>query len=223
LKYTVLFQKVDDIIQLGLKEEEIKTTNYSVFQILNVEKYEDETHTPFLSDLLNLHGQHYQKDLFYKLFIEHIFLNEIERERFLPTNPLFFNIINQKGVYTDFGQGFLDIFIDYTDIGRKSFSIVIENKIYHGDGDDQLNKYISYLESLFRDNILLVYLTLSGKPPESNSMKHERVKELEGKGKLKLVSYHRDIHSILIKSLPLIKSEKVMNTILQYLTVINSL
>jgi hypothetical protein len=227
--YSSIFKEVRTITEKGLVEEEEKTTTYNIFNILKIEKNEDETHTPFLKDLLDIRGTHCQKDLFYNLFLEQIIPVYDERSKFLPDNPVYYNIVSQKGIYNyHYGQGFLDIFIDYIEPGRKSFSIVIENKIFHIDEDDQLNKYDSYLEYLYRDNKLLVYLTLWGTPPEENSMKHEKVKELIGKGRLKLVSYQDHLKSVLNDSLnpqkkKYIKSEKLKNTILQYKTLIESL
>ena len=221
--YSNIFQTCKEIKEVGLKEEEVITTSFNIFNILKVEKYEDETHTPFLTDLLDIHGSHRQKDLFYNLFLREIIPDGIERLKFTSNNPTYYHITSQKGVYTQYGQGFLDIFIDYLEPGRKSFGIVIENKIYHGDGDNQLNKYVTYLEGLFRDNFLLIYLTPTGKRPEFNSITPDRYKELITNGKLKLVSYHNDIQGILNESLNYIKSNKVKYTVLQYISLINSL
>ncbi len=222
-KYSGIFQTVKTITDDGLIEEEVLTNSYNIFNILKMEKYEDETHTPFLLDLLNIRGSHRQKDLFYRLLIKQIINDENERLKFEPNNPLFFSITSQKGIYTDFGQGFIDILIDYVEPGRKSFSIIIENKIYHSDGIEQLNKYYSFLEKSNRDNILLIYLTLTGKYPDSISMKPNRVNELMNSGTIKLVSYKNDIKSVLSKSLHLIKSDKVKYTILQYQTLIDNI
>jgi len=229
INYSSIFQKVKTITEDGLKEEEGLTSPYNIFNILKIEKNEDETHTPFLLDLFNIRGSHCQKDLFYRLLLEEIITDKDERSKFLPDNPRFFTITGQKGIGDDtYGQGFLDVFIDYIDPGRKSFSIVIENKIFHYDGNNQLNKYHSFLESLYRDNILLIYLTPDGKTPDSISMKPERVKELQDKGQLKLVSYQKHIKSVLTKSVNTqkpdhVKSDKVKYTILQYQTLIENI
>jgi hypothetical protein len=224
INYSTILNEVGIISENGLKEEEVLTSNYNIFNILKVEKNENGTHTPFLLDLFNIKGSHRQKELFYNNLIEQIITDKVERKKFLSNDPSYFNITSQRGIYHDsYGQGFLDIFIDYNEPGNKSFSIVIENKIYHYDEDDQLNKYYSFLKSLNRDNILLIYLTPKGKYPEPNSMKLNMVNKLVKSGELKLISYHKDVKSLLTESLPKIKSEKVKYTVLQYLTLINTL
>lgn len=221
--YSNIFKEIHEISESGLLEVEIWSNTYNIFNILKIEKNEDETHSPFLLDLLNIRGSHCQRDLFYRLFLERIFKTTDERLKYFPDNPLYFSITGQKSICDDtYGLGFLDIFIDYVEPGKKSFSIVIENKIYHGDGDDQLIKYYSFLESLYRDNILLIYLTPTGKPPYKNSIKPNKVKELIELGTFKLISYQEDIESVIRKSLEpeCIKSDKVRFTLYQYLTLI---
>ena len=84
----------------GLKHEIENATDFNVFHIVkNIKTLEDETHTPFLKNLLDIKGNHMQGDLFFKLFIKKVFGFSDEQYKnsgFYPRNPSCFSISEQK-------------------------------------------------------------------------------------------------------------------------------
>ena len=131
--------------------------HFNVFSILGVEADEVRTHSAFLADLLNPQGSHRQGTAFLKLFLEKAleYPGPDEYENFQVT----------KEVSTE--QGRIDILLEKNDA-----CIVIENKIYAGDQDDQMERYYQYARSkgISEHKIKLIYLTLDGSPPSEESL-----------------------------------------------------
>lgn len=138
---------------------------FNVFSILGVEADEVRTHSAFLADLLNPKGSHRQGDAFLKLFLG---LDAIKN--------------SDSGEYKDSGtfrvrkeastsQGQIDILLENKEENKEA-CIVIENKIYAGDQDRQMERYYQYAtsEGFKEKQIKLVYLTLDGSPPSTESL-----------------------------------------------------
>ena len=143
--------------------------HFNVFSILGVETDEVRTHSAFLVDLLNPQGSHRQGAAFQKLFLK-VALNHSEPEKY--KNFETFQVT--KEAFTDYGR--IDILLE-----KKDACIVIENKIYADDQDEQMERYYDYATSkrLSEDQIKLIYLTLDGSPPSKRSLgklPEERVK-----------------------------------------------
>ena len=148
--------------------------HFNVFSILGVEADEVRTHSAFLADLLNPQGSHRQGTAFLKLFLEKAL------EYSGPDEYKNFQVTKEASIE----QGRIDILLEKNDA-----CIVIENKIYAGDQDDQMEKYDQYAKDkgISEEQIKLVYLTLDGSPPSKGSL-----------GKLpekcvKCLSYSKDI------------------------------
>jgi hypothetical protein len=69
--------------------------------------------------------------------------------------------VENEASRAEFGR--IDILLE-----RRKFGIAIENKIYHGEGEEQLTRYASYLEERHGDG-LVIFLTLDGR----QSMTHK--------------------------------------------------
>lgn len=224
----VIQNEFNSILKNGIEIEIENATDFNIFDIVkNIKTLEDETHTPFLRNLLDIKGSHMQGDLFFKLFIKKVFGFSDEQYKnsgFYPRNPSCFSISEQKQTYSqDFGYGFMDIIIDYYE-PNYSFAICIENKIYHHDGDNQLTKYYLHLQQLDRKNKLLIYLTLDGKKPDYNSMDKDLFEKVYSNEKtLKLLSHYNDITEILIQSNKFVKADNVKFTINQYINTLYSI
>ena len=93
--------------------------------LLCVQKLDDEEnmHSGFLYALLNPYGEHYQDDLFLKLFLKSVGLKE------------WFGNTSNARVYKEKKR--IDIYIAN---GEKH--IIVENKIWAGDQDRQIERYI---------------------------------------------------------------------------------
>ena len=114
------------------KIEMAKGEGYNIFRVIDMTANETSVHSAFLADLLSPKGLHGMGDVFLRLFIEQIglktdFMTEkacVEREKYI-------------GTVTKTTGGRLDILIDDT-AGK---SIIIENKIYATDQENQLIRY----------------------------------------------------------------------------------
>lgn len=138
------------------KEESRKRgERFNMFELLGVAHYE-VTHSKIIACFLNPKASHGQGDLFLKLF-----LNIIDDKTDLNTT--------KAEVFTEYDikdNGRMDIFIKDC-LGN---GIVIENKIYASDQDEQLIRYNKFADStLTKKNIY--YLTLYGNDAGESSSK----------------------------------------------------
>lgn len=136
--------------------------------LLCVQKLDDEEnmHSGFLYALLNPCGEHYQDDLFLKLFVKSIGLQE------------WFGSTSGARVYKEYGN--IDIYITN---GTKH--IIVENKIWARDQGTQIARYIEAIaevdssdgvesnereSSVEYENIAVVYLAPYIKNPTQQSL-----------------------------------------------------
>jgi hypothetical protein len=143
--------------------------HFNVFEILQIGSREVTTHSPMLAELLNPQGRHGMGSKFLDIFAEQFSLEldspaRIEQEHWV-------------GPKNEDSGGRIDILI--TD--KKSHEVVIENKIYATDQEQQT---IRYLKSRPRANVL--FLTLDGREPT------EKVTSKD-KARFRCISYARDI------------------------------
>jgi hypothetical protein len=202
-------------------------SNYNIFDILNICNYEVITHSPFLTDLLNIKGEHKQGDLFYTEFLEQLQLPTKDKNKFIPNDKIFFSVEEPKyigPIDEDYNKGvFIDILISYRD-SKKHFAIAIENKIYARDQLKQLERYYKYLKDVHKENFLLVYLSPYGQDPTEDSIKISLLEELKAQRKIiKVISYQKQIKNLLEKTIKKIEAENVRSIINQYLQIIKKL
>ena len=97
--------------------------------------------------------------------------------------------------------------------------LIIENKIYASDREDQLWRYWQYAKN--EKNVLpvIVYLTPDGRRPTTNSVRGDR----ELSQKLVLLSYHRDISRFIEETLTDLQAVSVAEVLRQYLAAAQSL
>ena len=131
--------------------------------LLCVQKIDNEEnmHSGFLYALLNPYGEHYQDDLFLKLFVKSIGLQE------------WFGSTSGAEVYKEYKN--IDIYITN---GTKH--IIVENKIWARDQGTQIARYIEAIaevdssdegeSSVEYENIAVVYLAPYIKEPEAKSL-----------------------------------------------------
>jgi hypothetical protein len=223
-----LLQQVSLIVKNYLKIAEITGENYNVFNVLGL-KSDELSHSAILANLLNVKGSHGQKDLFLKLFIEVI------QDKFCEANfqnsdeNLIFNFskiqkleefetekskaekekhLGRVNIETADG-GFIDIYISD---GKNS--IVIENKIYAGDQDKQLERYskVDPMAPVF-------YLNLFGKNATENSAQN-----LKENIDYYVITYREDITNWLEKCIEKVANKPILReTLNQYLNLIKEL
>lgn len=115
----------------------------------------DETkHSKFIANLLNPKGNHKQGDKFLKLFLEQVEITDF----------------NLKGLDVKCEKDAKGRRIDIA-IWNKTQFLVIENKFWAGDQDNQLRDYYNFaLKQAKAENIIMLYLTPYGKLPSPDSL-----------------------------------------------------
>jgi len=202
---TSLIELVSTINNKYKDVAEITGENFNVFKILKIESNEVKTHSAFLAELLNPKGSHGKKEKFLGHFVSQLGIDNFDIKSAIAEVEYFI------GLKTETTGGYIDILV--TDNNRNR--IIIENKIYAGDQENQLIRYHN-----FDKTKNLYYLTLE---------KHEASEKSVGKSlrmgeEYKTISYKSDI----IKWLEVCLKESVdhpllRETIKQYINLIKYL
>lgn len=208
---------------LQQREEEIHQgkNNYSLLgSVLGIHD-EVRLHSRFIYSMINPNGSHFQNDLFLKLFIESI-------------NPKILDTFNLGNAQVFKERDNIDLLIE----DGNTF-IIIENKLYAADQTAQLTRYIKAIINRHgKDiNIIVSYLSISGKNPDDISLQDDEEPEnLEKAYKIKNfqlindkhsfdyypISYQRNIHQWIQKSLLKIKNiGNLYNAFSEYQNIVN--
>ncbi|WP_104761513.1 PD-(D/E)XK nuclease family protein [Helicobacter cetorum] len=169
--YQTFFSKV----KLAFKELEIKRArglhDYNVFSVFMSES-DEVRHSSFLHSFLDPMREHYQKDLFLKVFLKACHLESFG-----------FNSADTKIVkkeVTTNGSRRMDLFLSD---GFKH--IILENKIYAGDCDNQISDYILGVVKDYQvkdaQDICVLYLTKEERLPSQNSLGDFKIDESNAK------------------------------------------
>jgi hypothetical protein len=135
---------------------------FNIFEILRIKHYEVGTHSPFLAELLNPRGRHGLGEQPLALFLRHLEIDNFDAQSAQVS------IEYDAGTCTNEEGGRIDILIS----DRQNRQLLIENKIYAGDQDQQTQRYLN-----FSKLGLLLYLTLNGRSPSNYSgEKNERLR-----------------------------------------------
>ncbi|WP_409416305.1 PD-(D/E)XK nuclease family protein [Flavobacterium sp. PS2] len=167
----IIQKKYDDIA-------EITGEKFNIFSVLNLTNNEVRTHSAFIGELLNTKGSHGLKDkplkLFIKILEDKFISNEVEEseimidlDRFKFNTETATTIVekNIKKLNEDKTEGGrIDIIIEDRD---KLNALIIENKIYAGEQQNQLVRYYNYCKEHFLKEVPILYLTLDGSSPTS--------------------------------------------------------
>lgn len=148
-----LLKHIFSIMQ-GYRERALLSgDHFNLFRVIGATSDEVKVHSAFIAELLNPKGSHGQGDIFLKLFLREVKIVDFDLEGA--------SVVIEKyiGVKTDTSGGRLDICI----MNRNGDKLIIENKIYAGDQENQLIRYSGY------NPRELLYLTLDGHCPDSSS------------------------------------------------------
>ena len=191
-----------------LQKEEKEGENFNVFSALNICSDEMRLHSRLLATLFNPKANHGLGNEFLRQFlvtaikvddnyITHC--NESIAERYV-------------GEVTETTGGRIDIILEDGKHG-----IIIENKIYACDQPNQLLRYHNYgVKQFGENNFKLVYLTLDGSEPSSDSL---------GGGHFDFIklSYAQDILGLLEGMVTAFPQKPIHRTIKDYITIIKQL
>lgn len=143
-----------------VKEHEsyLKGEKFNIFRVCGVDHYET-THSAILAEFLNPKGCHGQGTMYLHLFLNMLML----KEKGLP----FTFSENDASVYTEYpiDDGRVDILLK----NSESQIIVIENKIYAYEQNEQLARYGKWAKANSKEHkdYAIIYLTLYGKESET--------------------------------------------------------
>lgn len=174
----IIQNKYDDIA-------EITGEKFNIFGVLNLTSNEVRTHSAFIGELLNRRGSHGLKDIPLKLFIkmleEKFISNEVdESEKTIDSDKFKFNT---ETAITTIEKSIKKLNEDKTEGGRidiiienksRRNALIIENKIYAGEQENQLIRYYNYSKENFLKEAPILYLTLDGSPPTSGKGLNEK-------------------------------------------------
>ena len=177
---------------------------YNIFEILNIELDEVNTHSSILCNLLDPKGSHGQDRYYLDLFLKH--LNKYDS---LANSDVIVDKNYYIGKIDDESGGYIDILLNF---GNK-FKIAIENKINAKDQPNQLYRYETWLKNNSEKHLLL-YLTKNGDDPSYSST---NICERE-KPYWKNISYTKDITEWLKTALEKTNQKQILN---QYLRTIS--
>lgn len=182
--------------------------NYNIFQIIG--KQSDElTHSKIIGDLLNPKGAHGLGDELLKEFLKIVGISNFETQNTKIEIEKHIGFISDD--YSEGGR--IDIFIS-----NGSQRIIIENKIFAGDQDKQLERY----HNAFTD-AQIIYLTLWPKNIKEDCKNSVGKIDLD-KVKIINATYSENITNWLKESLKhSVKFPLLRETLYQYLNLINIL
>ncbi|MES5005079.1 PD-(D/E)XK nuclease family protein [Prevotella disiens] len=193
--------------QERLKKEKEEGRCFNVFSALNMCSDEVRLHSRLLATLLNPKANHGLENEFLKLFLIALGLPEdyiTHCKEQIVERPI--------GEVTETTGGRIDIILE-----DRGHAVIIENKIYAGDQPNQLLRYYNYgVKQFGENNFKLVYLTLNGSEPSSDSL---------GGGHFEFIklSYAQDILGLLDRLMTTYPQKPVHRTIKDYITIIKQL
>lgn len=163
-KYENFFKKAKEI-QEKMELKKLRGLNdFNIFTTLLSAYDEVRVHSKFIHALLDIKGEHYQKELFLELFIKSCGLEDFE--------------LDVKNTVTTKEDDYIDLYL--TD-GKKH--IIIENKIYASDQEHQIKNYIEKVvnknSEITGEDICVIYLTLEKERnvPYNNSLENFALKD----------------------------------------------
>ena len=139
---------------------------FNIFNILKLQSNEVRLHSALLAELLCPNGSHGASSLFLKAFLKVIG----EDEDYIKA-PVAEKITERYiGKKTKTEGGIIDIIIE-----DGNHAIIIENKIYAPDQENQLVRYYNYGKKKFPNGFKLLYLTLHGDDASDYSLGGEDI------------------------------------------------
>ncbi|WP_405330215.1 PD-(D/E)XK nuclease family protein [Leeuwenhoekiella sp. LLG6367-2.1] len=181
--------------------------DFNIFSITKIERYENNTHSAMLAELLNPYGTHHQGNcfLFYFLtIIRGLVSDEHPIHRNLKSTPTVFVEFSIGPISEDKLQGGrIDILLVFND-----FKLIIENKI---DADDQEMQLVRY-KNFSSENDIVLYLTKWDKQEASE----KTVGDLKAGVDYHCISYQSEILEWLEITLKALTNQYVIDGVKQY-------
>lgn len=145
-----------DVIESHQNLKNQVASKYNIFQVLQLKSEEVRLHSRFLADILNPRGNHELGTFFLESFLKLTKENTI----FPNLNLVELYVEKYVGPVTSTTGGQIDILLQ----DNQNNALIIENKIYAGDQENQLLRYRNFGKQLESrgGKFHIVYLTLHG-------------------------------------------------------------
>ncbi len=220
-----LLNAIKEIIDREKTLQEAKRArgeNFNIFNVMGVSTSEVKLHSAFIAELLNPYGNHGLGEKFLKIFIDEISNKSVgddSKRGFIFDTLSIKNVIVEKDIGPIKGDhgGRIDICIE----DNNGCYVIIENKIYAGDQDNQMKRYWNYAQEKCKSDknrYRLVYLTLDGHEPSEGSLCGLKSDDYI------CLSYKYDIISWLNQCVGLsVRHPLVRETIIQYIETLKQL
>ncbi|TCL69287.1 PD-(D/E)XK nuclease superfamily protein [Mariniflexile fucanivorans] len=217
----ILIFKTKTILEKQKKYLKDSGEDFNIFSITKIERYENNTHSAMITELLNPKGSHHQGVVFLEEFIKVIFPIvyhsndencEVEKKitEFINAKPIVFQEKSIGIIDLDESTGGrIDILIQSDKI-----NIIIENKIDARDQLLQLERYNNYKPN----SCLIFYLNLWG-----NEAPNHSAGKLLANQDYYPISYHYHIIEWLEKCVEKCDNEYVKINIRQYLNLVKKI
>lgn len=143
--------------------------NFNVFRLLGLESNEVTLHSRFIAGLVDPKDSHDQGSFFLQMFLQQV-AKVLPRDDWIESSEVwvkqehYIGNVNINGA--DSTGGYIDIFI--SDDTRH---ISIENKIRHGEGDYQIDRYCNHDP----DRNFVLFLTLDGKQANTTKRNYKPI------------------------------------------------
>ncbi len=187
-------QQFFDYLNL-LRDKYSEKPQYNLFRVLRSDSDEVRLHSRFLTDILNPKGSHNHGKAFLTEFLQQLSIE-----------------ISDDDIKVDCEYQNIDILVR-----SQNTAVIIENKIYAGDQDKQLQRYYQAMRNQGYTDIHLFYLTLDGKDPSSQSVGTLTSKVIN-------LSYSEDIRNWIDRCTRLaVRNAPLRESLIQYTFLINNL
>jgi hypothetical protein len=184
------------------------STKFSVFDYI----YVDENKlSDVIADLLNPYGNHGQQDLFLVEFVKIIKLDNFNTYTFPKVNREIGTKLISKT------QRRMDILIEWETTG-----IMIENKPWAKDQNEQISDYKEYLTRRFNEKFVIIYLSKNYNKPEKHSISHQDLQILIKKKQFIQISFENELKMWVKNCAKECQSERIRYFLKDFLTYLNN-
>lgn len=158
-----LIDKTTEILRKEHSRNSTHAVQFNLFNILGITSDEVRLHSRLLAELLDPKGSHGQRSQLLELFLEQCSCTHV----FTNSENVRVKVEYHIGSITETTGGRIDLLL--TDDQQNA--LIIENKIYAGDQENQLLRYDNYGKQLAgeKSNYHILYLTLYGYEPSEFS------------------------------------------------------
>lgn len=187
--------------------------HFNIFSVLDREHYEVKTHSRFLAEMLNPKGAHSRGAAFLRLFFDMLQENFPQKFPEITDDDFEYFDVSAEADAGDLGR--IDILLE-----NREKCIVIENKIYAGDQEQQLDRYHKYAVGQAKkdeSNVVLIYLTLWGGKPGKNTWSGDSEKVLSVSYSEHIIRWLDDCIKAVVHIAP------VRETLMQYQSLLKKL